>query len=342
MLLTLIVFRLLLPTLVLNYANEKLASNKDYQGHIEKIGISLWRGAYQIKNLTILKVDVPSVPFFTCQMIDLSIEWMPLLRGALVGNVALTRPIIHFVKDAAKAKDKSQSKMDMSWERTAIELMPLTIHRFSVSNGEVHYQTFNTKPPLDLALSTISVVATNISNVKQRGKVLPSAVKILATCFDSGTLDFQMTFDPLKIEPTFELKQTIQGVQLVKLTDFFEAYAKFKVKGGVFDMYTEIAAKDGGFLGYVKPFFQNIEVEKHERKGMRWIWAEATAAATWLLTNPQKDQVATKISLKGSFEKTDVGIWKAVTGLLRNAFIRALAPAFDGKVHIADVPPAKE
>lgn len=335
-----IALRLCLPALVRDYANRKLARSPDYRGHIDKIGLSFWRGAYQIKGLKIEKLDGAPVAFFSCKLIDLSIEWKALLRGSLIGKVAFHRPIVNFVKGPTEAK--SQTKMDKSWEQTAKDLMPLTVNRFVVENGEIHYRDFDTTPQVDLVLSKISVVATNLSNVKQRGKLLPADVKVLATCFDSGTLDLRMTFDPLRMEPTFELKETLKGVQLVKLNDFFEAYAKFKVKAGEFGLYTEIAAKDGGFLGYTKPFFKDVEVEKSGRKGMKKIWAGVASAAAWLLSNPEKDQVATKIPIKGTFAKTEVGMWTAIGGLLKNAFIQALNPTLDGTIHISDVPPAKE
>ena len=38
-------FRLYLPTLVLRKVNQKLALLEGYEGRVDKIGISLWRGA---------------------------------------------------------------------------------------------------------------------------------------------------------------------------------------------------------------------------------------------------------------------------------------------------------
>ncbi|HZG24137.1 MAG TPA: hypothetical protein VEZ17_06125, partial [Chitinophagaceae bacterium] len=46
----LVVFRLLLPVIVLHFANKSLANVKGYYGHIEDIDMSLYRGAYQVKN----------------------------------------------------------------------------------------------------------------------------------------------------------------------------------------------------------------------------------------------------------------------------------------------------
>jgi len=335
-LLALLGLRLWLPDLVRDYANRRLARNPDYRGRIDKVGISLWRGAYQLRGLKLEKLDGPPVAFFSCEHVDISIEWKALLRGSVRGKIALHRPVVNFVKGS------SADKPHQSWQKTLAELMPLTIDRLVVTKGEVHYRDFESTPPVDLTVGKIRVIATNLSNVKRRGKALPADVQMTAVCFDTGTFELSLTFDPLKKDPTFELKQTLEGVQLTKLNDFFEAYAKFKLKAGEFGLYTEIAAKDGAFAGYSKPFFKDVEIEKSDRKGMKRVWAGIASAAARLLSNPKEDQVATKIPLQGTFAKTDVDVWTAAGGLIRNAFVQALMPSLDGSVHIADVPSAKK
>ena len=65
---------------------------KGYYGHIEDIDVSLYRGAYEINNMYINKVDFLShkqTEFFKVKNIDLSVEWKALLNGAWidVGNL---------------------------------------------------------------------------------------------------------------------------------------------------------------------------------------------------------------------------------------------------------------
>ncbi len=81
--LALIALRLCLPALVRDYANRKLARNPDYRGRIDKIGISLWRGTYQIKGLKIEKLDGVPVAFFSCKLIGWAVS--TVLLGASVG-----------------------------------------------------------------------------------------------------------------------------------------------------------------------------------------------------------------------------------------------------------------
>ena len=53
----LIVFRLLLPTIVKNYLNKTLADMGEYSGHVNDVDIWLIRGAYVINGLEINSVS---------------------------------------------------------------------------------------------------------------------------------------------------------------------------------------------------------------------------------------------------------------------------------------------
>jgi len=56
----LIIIRLVLPYVVLHYANKTLANMKGYFGHIDDIDLSIYRGPYSINNIYLNKVDTVS------------------------------------------------------------------------------------------------------------------------------------------------------------------------------------------------------------------------------------------------------------------------------------------
>src|SRR5688572_6656750 len=70
----LVTLHLALPYLVRDYLNDRLADMGDYRGRIADVDLALWRGAYRINGLQIVKVDgkVP-VPFVDAPLIDLSV-----------------------------------------------------------------------------------------------------------------------------------------------------------------------------------------------------------------------------------------------------------------------------
>ena len=63
----LIVIRLILPYVVLHYANKTLANMKGYYGHINDIDLAIIRGAYRIDSIYLNKADTVTskqTPFF--------------------------------------------------------------------------------------------------------------------------------------------------------------------------------------------------------------------------------------------------------------------------------------
>ena len=332
------VFRAFLPALVKHVVNRKLDGLDGFRGRVDSVGLSLWRGAYQVEGLTLRKRDsVDPVPFFVCRKIDLSIEWRALLHGAVVARLVLEGPVLNY--SPATTDAGSQAQIDKSGAQAADAMMPLRIDSLDVREGEIHFVDKDSKPPVDVFLKRVAATAANLSSIRDKQKLLPSVVRVTAECFDSGKLTLLLAVDPLSASPTFELQETMSGVKLAKLNDFLEAYAKFKVKEGDFSLYTEISAKDGAFTGYTKPIIRNLAVEKGKKETktvLRRVWSHVVAAAADVLENPKKAQVATKIPIEGRFSAPKVGVWSAVGGLLKNAFIKALLPTLDQTLTIKD------
>lgn len=101
-----------------------------------------------------------------------------------------------------------------------------------------------------------------------------------------------------------------------------------------------MAAADGAFRGYVKPFFESLEVfrlkEEEEDNPFRLAWEAIVEGVGKLLENAKKDQVATRIPLEDTLDEPDVGLWATVTELLRNAFIQALVQGLEDSISLGD------
>jgi uncharacterized protein involved in outer membrane biogenesis len=308
---------------------------------VDNIGISLWRGAYQINGITLNKLtgEVP-VPFFSANKIDLSVEWAALFHGAVVAKIKFYNPIINFVSGPTEAT--SQSGMDSSsWVQVVRNLMPLDINRVDIINGEVHYRDFSSTSNVNIFISNINATATNLRNKVDKDKALPSHVTVSAICFQTGTLSIAMALDPLNPEPTFELKEKMKNVELTSFNDFAQAYLKFKFTGGTLELYTEVTAANGAFDGYSKPLFHEIKVEaniKENKNIWHWLIANGTQLVTNILSNhSHQQQFATRIPIHGTFKSPKPDIWASIGGILKNAFIQALTPTIDSTLHISDI-----
>ena len=248
-----VVLRLILPYVVLRYANKTLAEMDGYYGHVEDIDIALIRGAYQIDSIYINKVDSTTkkqTPFFSAAEIDLSVEWKALFHGSLVGEFVFEKPRINFTKDKVEPKDVRDDSS--SFKQLKEDFMPLQVNRCEINDGEIRYRDEISKPKVDISLTRLYATALNLRNSYDSSALLPATITANAKVYE-GSLDFYMKVNPLAEEPTFDMNADLKNTNLVLLNDFFQAYAKVDVNKGNFGMYTEVAAKEGKFTGYVKP-----------------------------------------------------------------------------------------
>ena len=118
----------------------------------------------------------------------------------------------------------------------------------------------NRTPPVDIYLSKISAIATNLSNTRDLKNELPAGVKAQATTLGGGGLSFQLQFNPMSDAPTYQLDTALTNVDAAALNSFLMAYGKFDIQHGVFSLFTSVAAKDSNYEGYFKVFFHDLKV----------------------------------------------------------------------------------
>jgi hypothetical protein len=342
--LLLIVIRLILPYVVLHYANRTLATMKGYYGHVEDIDLSIYRGAYIIKNIYLNKIDPISkkqTQFFKSRDIDLSIEWKALFHGSIVGKLLFESPVLIFTKD--KVELGAIRKDTTDFRKLLKNFMPLKVNRFEVDDGALHYVDPTSKPNVDVSLKKTHILALNLSNAINKKVELPSTITAHASMYE-GTLDLNMKLNALAENPTFDLKTEIKNTNLVLLNDFLKAYGKFDVDRGNFSLYTEMAAKGGNFKGYVKPIIKDLKVlgPKDKNDGLfHLMWESIVGGAGFVLKNQKADQVATKVPMEGTFKNPQTNTLEAIWEVLRNAFIQALVPNIDYEININSVKSVK-
>jgi hypothetical protein len=336
----LIVIRLILPYVVLHYANKTLANMKGYYGHIENIQLSIYRGAYILNHMYLDKIDSSSRKqsrFFRSRTIDLAVEWRALFHGSIVGKLVFDSTELVFTKDKVELGDVRKDTSD--FRQLLKSFMPLKVDRFEVGNGTIRYIDNGSKPKVDVFLKNTHILARNLTNVSNDKVELPSTVSASALVYE-GTLNFNMKLNALAVNPTFELNAEIKKTNLVLLNDFLEAYGKFDVNRGTFGLYTEMAAKDGKFVGYVKPEITDLKVtgpEDRKDTFFHKIWESLVGAAGVVLKNQKKDELATKIRLEGNFKNPHTNTLDALWELLRNGFVVALTPSIDHEININSV-----
>lgn len=338
--------RFALTPLLFRVVNQKLDEIPDYRGHVDDVDLQLIRGAYRIEGIVLKKTSgkVP-VPFFKARAVDISLAWRDLLRGKVVSRIEVLGPEINFVtsppsrgKKAAEAE--SQTGIDASWTDKVKDLTPFDIQRFRVREGQIHYRDFHREPEIDLRLDHLEAEAKGLTNARAQGTGLPATFNATGRAMGHAGLKVEMRLAPLAESPTFDLNAELTGLRLAELNDFWRAYANVDVEKGTFGLYTEAAAADGRFKGYVKPVMKDLKIldlEDEEDGPLKLMWEAVVAGVSEVLENQPREQTATQIPIEGRVENPKAGIWPTVGILLKNAFLEALRPSLNRSIGIEDV-----
>jgi hypothetical protein len=250
--------------------------------------------------------------------------------------------MLRFTKE--KAEPKEVRKDSAQFDKVLDDFMPLHVNRVEINNGRIQYIDEGSSPKVDISLTDASLLALNLRNSYDSAALLPATVKATATVYE-GDLSFSMKLNPLANRPTFDMNAELKQTNLVKLNDLFKAYAKMDVNKGSFGLYTEVAAKEGKFEGYVKPLIQDLDVlGEEDRKDniLQKVWEGLGGVVGEVFENQSKDQVATKIPFSGDLKDPDTNVWYALGRVLQNAFVRALQPTIDHEINIASVDNKKD
>jgi uncharacterized protein YhdP len=336
--------RLALPHWVERYVNRKLDELPDYTGQVGQVRMHLLRGAYSIRDVNIYRDTgrVP-LPFFLADRVDFSVEWRQLFRGSLVSEVHMDRARLNFVQ--GDTDEDSQLGIDRVWVAVMEDLFPFRINRFELRQSEVWYRDLDARPEVHLFVTNMVLVAANLTNIEEHETEFPGALRLTGVTIGGGDLLAEMRLNLHAPHPTFDLNLEARDMDLTAFNDFLEAYARFDVEQGTLSVFSEIAAKDGQFTGYVRPLAEDIKVVDltDEEKGfLRQAWEVIIAAVVHIFKNHREDRFGTEIPISGTFDDPEADMWATVVNVLRNTFIEALPAAVGGTITPELVPDSKK
>jgi len=331
----LIVGRILLPYVVLDYLNGRLARMGSYSGHIADIDIHLWRGAYSIDRLTIQKVDgkVP-VPFFDTARADISLSWRALARGRLRGKVDFYQPVLNFVD--GRGEGDTQTGKGVDWRQPLRALVPTRIEELNVMDGTVTFHNFVSSPKVDLKMTEVNGTATNLTNVQGEGGSRVAHMHATAKVLGDAPLEMRAEFDPLQELGDFRYELSVRDIKLVKANDLARAYTGLDFAGGEGDFFMELQARDRRLDGYAKPLFHGLkifswkqDVEQEKKNPLKLAYEAVAEGVTKIFKNQSKDQFATRVPISGTIGDKSMSPVEAILGILRNAFVEAYKPSLE-------------
>lgn len=334
--------RLSLPYVVRHYVNHQLQKSSSYAGNVGRIEISLYRGAYEIRDIHIFKRNGKvSEPFFSAPYMDLSVQWAALFHHRIVCRIYMQQPHLNFVN--GPSAEQKQTGQNTSWTTMLQSLTPFKLNELEIYDGEIHYKDDYSDPKVDLYISRLGASATNLSNAEQQPLQLPAGIRAHGNTIGGGSLDFHLQFNPMAPAPVYQLQTSLTNVNLPALNSFLRAYGKFDVARGQFAMFTSVAATNNAYEGYIKVFFDNLDVfewkkeEREHKSVLKIFWDAIVGAVSTIVRNLPKDQLAVKVPIAGVYTNSTVDLTSTIGSLLRNAFIRALIPKYDQKITTSEV-----
>jgi hypothetical protein len=331
----LVALRFFLPEIVRDQINARIDRMGDYHGRVDDVDIHLWRGAYTLNGLVIEKATgkVP-VPLLAAPRLDLSISWKEIFHGGLVGKAEFDQPELNFV-DGATGAD-SQSGRGVDWRQQLEALVPMKLNELRVVDGKVFFRNFISDPPVDLRATSVNGVIHNLTNVRDKQGKRVADLEFHADILGQAPLETRAKFDPFEDFQDFDFDLKVTGIELTKLNQLFQAYAKLDAASGHGDIVVQLQAKDGELSGYAKPIMQDVKiaswqqdvVEQHDNP-LRVAWEATAGFVKNLFKNQPENQLATKVEFRGSIKDPKTSTLDTLINILHNAFVEAYKPQFE-------------
>lgn len=339
----LIAVRIALPIVAKTMINDRLAAIEPYRGHVGDVDLALWRGAYELSDIS-LSLRNPGQShheqLLTIESIDIGLSWQALFQGELVGTIIVTHPEFFMTSELGQKEGESPPEASQSaetaperWQDQLRHLSVLRFDRIVIKNGVLHYRDeANDVAQIQLATVQFEVegLALGSQAADQKATFTGSGHTI-----GSGMFTVEGWIDPLAEQPTFALQAALEELSGPELNPLTQRFDNLRFAAGTFSCYVELTAGEGRIEGFLKPIFVDLEVASYKDKSgsiaSQLFWGALIPVAEFLLENDEENQHAARVPIEGEIEDPETDVWDVITSTLRNAFIQAIIPGFGSK-----------
>jgi hypothetical protein len=334
-----VALRLAAPLVVERYVNRQLADMGEYRGQVAEIDLSFIRGGYVLRDLEIVKLDAApgTPPFAAIPEMEVALQWRALFRGRAVGEAIMHSPQLNLVQ--SEANQERQLGAGVNWPQEVRDLFPFQLNLVEARDGLVRFRAPGISTDDSLTMRNFQMQLRNLTNVQDLDEPAFADLDVRGSIMGNAPLVLTGSIDPNEAVPTFDIDLSIEGARLVDVNPWLREFLKVDAEMGVFSMYTELAAAEGRFEGYVRPILEDPEfADADESSGpFRKAWEGLVNIAAKILENREEQQVATQIPLRGELTEPDVDLLTTIVNLLRNAFVSAFSRSFEGSITLRDV-----
>lgn len=341
---SLIAVRAVLPFIVKDYVNNRLHAMDAYDGSVVDIDIGLWRGAYRIDGIEIVKKRAKRpTPFFDSKRVDFSVEWHSLLNGSLVAEAHFFEPKLNLVQ--AKSDEQEQLGKEEHWHAKLEELFPFKFNTVEVHEGTITFRTPGITTKDALTARKVNGIITNITNVVETEKDSFAEFRMTGQVLGGADAWAYGSAEPFTQRSTFDLNLSIENVEIPKANPWLRQYLKADAIRGGFALYLEVASSNGSYKGYAKPMLEDVQFlsleEVPKENPLKTLWQGTLQLAAELFENQPRKQVAAQVPFSGTIEGGRTDLLAAISSVLRNAFVSAFTHSIEGRISLKDVDPER-
>lgn len=192
------------------------------------------------------------------------------------------------------------------------------------------------RPEYRVFLAGADITLRNFSNQRAEGEAVAT---LKGRFMGSGATVVKATLRPEVKGPDFDIDARIENTDMKAMNDLLRAHGNIDVVSGLFSVFTEIAVKNGRVEGYVKPLFRDLDVfdrtQDADKKFGEKLKERAADVAAKIFKNRKRDEVATVADISGPVGDPKASTLQVVINLVRNAFVRAILPGFEGSARSA-------
>ena len=196
-----------------------------YTVHIGALDLHPLTLSLDLEDVIVRQKKRPEPPIAAIEKIHGSLQWSALLRGRLVTDQAIERPVIHFTRPQAAKELEATPEHQQSWQEALFAMHEVQVNEVSITNGDVTYKENSTSKPLHI--TQLNVKAEDIRNVRSKPHQYPSDLHIDAVVFEKGRFQLDGHAD-FFAEPTMAVEADLSLTD-IELADLLPLTAQRQV-----------------------------------------------------------------------------------------------------------------
>lgn len=247
------VIRIMLPSIMLRYANSQMADMEGYQGQVEDLSLSILGGKTAIAGITVKKAGADSpVSFVEIPRVEAVFDWSEIFQGAIVSKVYIYDMQLNFVK--GPTKETSQTEIPPSWIELTRKTGPFSVDFLSMDNTGIYFRDTSTEPPIDMRLDGLFITATNLANSSKIAEAKFARVNIYnRPGAGDPDLKAEVLLDTFAQAPTMDMNFQLRNFQLKRLNDFSGPTATLMSRPGPSGSWPSSARQKGPIRAMSNP-----------------------------------------------------------------------------------------